>query len=92
MERAMEVLGKVKLVDRSHHKPNELSGGQAWFLSGLAGGADVVIRHAAQADKFNFWPQLNAREIFAFVGAAVTMMLGSIPQQDVFQRVMSAKN
>lgn len=28
-ERAMEVLSKVKLDDRSHHKPNELSGGQA---------------------------------------------------------------
>lgn len=27
-ERAMEVLGKVGLADRSHHKPNELSGGQ----------------------------------------------------------------
>ncbi len=28
MERAMEVLTKVGLSDRSHHKPNELSGGQ----------------------------------------------------------------
>lgn len=28
MERAEDVLGKVKLVDRMHHKPNELSGGQ----------------------------------------------------------------
>lgn len=28
-ERAMEVLKRVKLDDRSHHKPNELSGGQA---------------------------------------------------------------
>jgi putative ABC transport system ATP-binding protein len=28
-ERAMDVLTKVKLEDRSHHKPNELSGGQA---------------------------------------------------------------
>lgn len=27
-EIAMEVLGKVGLTDRSHHKPNELSGGQ----------------------------------------------------------------
>jgi len=28
MERSLEVLRKVKLEDRSHHKPNELSGGQ----------------------------------------------------------------
>ena len=28
IERAMEVLAKVNLIDRSHHKPNELSGGQ----------------------------------------------------------------
>ena len=28
MERAEDVLGKVKLLDRMHHKPNELSGGQ----------------------------------------------------------------
>jgi putative ABC transport system ATP-binding protein len=28
LERAMEVLTKVRLEDRSHHKPNELSGGQ----------------------------------------------------------------
>jgi putative ABC transport system ATP-binding protein len=28
MERAMMVLEKVSLTDRSHHKPNELSGGQ----------------------------------------------------------------
>ncbi len=64
----------------------------AWFLSGMAGGAGVVLNHAAQADKFTFWPELTARDVLAFVGAAVTMMLGSIPQQDVFQRVMSAKN
>jgi putative ABC transport system ATP-binding protein len=29
IERAMAVLEKVNLADRSHHKPNELSGGQA---------------------------------------------------------------
>lgn len=28
IEKAMEVLEKVSLTDRSHHKPNELSGGQ----------------------------------------------------------------
>lgn len=64
----------------------------AWFLSGMAGGAGVVISHAAQADKFTFWPKMETRDVLAFIGAAVTMMLGSIPQQDVFQRVMSAKN
>jgi putative ABC transport system ATP-binding protein len=29
IERALEVLKRVNLEDRSHHKPNELSGGQA---------------------------------------------------------------
>jgi putative ABC transport system ATP-binding protein len=29
IERSMEALRRVKLDDRSHHKPNELSGGQA---------------------------------------------------------------
>jgi putative ABC transport system ATP-binding protein len=28
IERAMEVMEKVNLTDRTHHKPNELSGGQ----------------------------------------------------------------
>jgi putative ABC transport system ATP-binding protein len=28
LDRATEVMGKVKLEDRAHHKPNELSGGQ----------------------------------------------------------------
>jgi SSS family transporter len=64
----------------------------AWLISGMAGGAGVVIQHAVQADKFAFWPKMETRDVLAFVGAAVTMMLGSIPQQDVFQRVMSAKN
>ena len=64
----------------------------AWMVSDMAGGASVVINHAAQADKFAFWPALETRDVLAFVGAAVTMMLGSIPQQDVFQRVMSAKS
>ena len=64
----------------------------AWLMSGMAGGVEVVVSHAAQADKLTFWPKLETRDVLAFVGAAVTMMLGSIPQQDVFQRVMSAKN
>ena len=63
----------------------------AWLVSGMAGGADVVVAHASAAGKLEFWPKLELRDVLAFVGAAVTMMLGSIPQQDVFQRVMSAR-
>ncbi|TCV88104.1 sodium:solute symporter family protein [Sulfurirhabdus autotrophica] len=63
----------------------------AYLLSGMAGGVGVVINHAAAAGKFEFWPKLETKDMLAFIGAWVTMMFGSIPQQDVFQRVMSAK-
>ncbi|HWP11594.1 MAG TPA: sodium:solute symporter family protein [Ramlibacter sp.] len=64
----------------------------AVFAGNQAGGADKVIALAASKDLFRFLPEPTAKDVFFFVGAAVTMMLGSIPQQDVFQRVMSAKN
>ena len=56
------------------------------------GGVGVVIQHAAAAGKLNFWPDLNLTAILGFIAALVTMMLGSIPQQDVFQRITSSKN
>ncbi len=62
-------------------------------VSGQAGGVGVVVRHAIDAGKFdNFWPGWSLAPILGFVAALFTMMLGSIPQQDVFQRVASAKN
>ena len=64
----------------------------AYLVSGMTGGVSAVVHHAAAAGKFEFWPELEPRSVIAFIGAAVTMMFGSIPQQDVFQRVMSAKN
>jgi SSS family solute:Na+ symporter len=64
----------------------------AVFSSELAGGTDTVLRMVQQKDLWNFLPQAKFTDIAFFVGAAVTMMLGSIPQQDVFQRVMSAKD
>ncbi len=60
-------------------------------VSGMVGGVGAVVEHAAQAGKLSFWPALDAKEIIAFVAAWITMMFGSIPQQDVFQRVQSAK-
>ena len=62
----------------------------AWFASDMAGGAGKVIELATSRDMFRFWPEPSWHEIIFFFGAAITMMLGSIPQQDVFQRVMSA--
>lgn len=56
------------------------------------GGALAVIEHASAAGKFNFLPELEPAALLAFVGAGITLMFGSIPQQDVFQRVASSKN
>ncbi|MCF8474430.1 MAG: sodium:solute symporter family protein [Emcibacter sp.] len=65
----------------------------AYIVAGrLDGGFMAVIDHASANNKFDFWPDLNLVSILAFFGAFVTLALGSIPQQDVFQRVMSAKN
>jgi solute:Na+ symporter, SSS family len=64
----------------------------AMFSADLAGGADKVFAMAQSKELWNFLPPPTFTEIAFFIGAALTMMLGSIPQQDVFQRVMSAKN
>ena len=64
----------------------------AVFAANLAGGADKVLALATQKDLFKFLPEPSFKQISFFLAAAMTMMLGSIPQQDVFQRVMSAKN
>jgi SSS family transporter len=61
-------------------------------ISGLAGGVGVVLTHAAAADKLDFFPAANFNAWIPFIGAWMTMMLGSIPQQDVFQRITSAKD
>jgi solute:Na+ symporter, SSS family len=64
----------------------------AFFSANLAGGADKVFAMVQQKDLWNFLPQPTFVDTAAFIGAGLTMMLGSIPQQDVFQRVMSAKD
>jgi len=64
----------------------------AVFAGNQAGGADKVLALAVSQDLFKFLPEPNMKEILFFVAAAITMMFGSIPQQDVFQRVMSANS
>lgn len=64
----------------------------AWYASGLAGGAGAVIAHMGAAGKLELLPRGGFLDWLAFTAAFSTMALGSMPQQDVFQRVNSAKN
>ena len=64
----------------------------AWYAADLAGGAGKVVEFAAREGKFHFFPTGGVKEWTFFIAAAITMMLGSIPQQDVFQRVMSSNS
>ncbi|SDK22116.1 Na+/proline symporter [Methylophilus rhizosphaerae] len=64
----------------------------ATLVSGQTGGISPVIEHARHAGKLNFFPQsANWSVWLTFLGGWLTMMLGSIPQQDVFQRITSAR-
>jgi len=62
------------------------------LVADRAGGVGTVVAHAHAAGKLEFWPKPELRDVLAFIGAGVTLMLGSIPQQDVFQRVTSARS
>ena len=64
----------------------------AWLVGDMAGGAGKVIAAASEAGKFDFFPKGGAKEWLAFLAAWMTLAIGSIPQQDVFQRVTSAKD
>jgi len=62
------------------------------LVADRAGGVGTVVAHAHASGKLEFWPKPEMRDVLAFIGAGVTLMLGSIPQQDVFQRVTSARS
>ncbi len=63
-----------------------------FFASDLAGGFGNIIGYAREKDLFHALPEPTPTGWLFWISAAMTMMIGSIPQQDVFQRVMSAKN
>src|SRR3989440_4732405 len=64
----------------------------AWVVGDMAGGAGRGIAAAAGTGKFQVWPTGGTEEWFAVGTAFLTLAIGSIPQQDIFQRVTSAKN
>lgn len=63
-----------------------------YMVTGEVGGVSAVVDHAVEADKFKLLPDPTLAAWLAVLGPFLTMALGSIPQQDVFQRVMSAKD
>jgi solute:Na+ symporter, SSS family len=58
----------------------------------MAGGLPLVIERAAAEGKFEWMPAMNLIDILGWMAAFFTLALGSIPQQDVFQRVNTSKN
>ncbi|MFM7121294.1 MAG: sodium:solute symporter family protein, partial [Gammaproteobacteria bacterium] len=63
------------------------------FLAGdMAGGFSHVIGKASAEGKLDWLPTLDPIDMLSWIAALVTMALGSIPQQDVFQRVNASKN
>lgn len=61
----------------------------AIVLSVKAGGISVVLSET-HPETFRFLPESNFKDIVIYLGAWSVLGLGSIPSQDVFQRVMSS--
>lgn len=59
-------------------------------ISGKAGGLGEAIS-AVPVGTFRFFPE-NLSQFAAYMAAWITLGLGAIPSQDIFQRVMSAKD
>lgn len=60
--------------------------------SDMAGGMSNVISKATAEGKFEWLPTLDLVDMLGWFAALFTLALGSIPQQDVFQRVNTSKN
>ena len=63
-----------------------------WYVADLAGGAGAVVARAHADGKLNLFPTGGSKEWLTYIAAWATIALGSIPQQDIFQRVTSAKD
>lgn len=55
-------------------------------------GGFTPLIDAAPKNFFRIYPEFNLKSYLEYLAAWITIGLGSIPQQDVFQRVMSAKS
>ncbi len=63
----------------------------AWIMLREVGGLDAVLASTPEGF-FRFLPPADFESIVHYIAAWITIGLGSIPQQDVFQRVMAARS
>ena len=61
----------------------------AFILSSQAGGVYVVLSEVPK-ENYRFLPHAQFKDIVTYIAAWSVLGLGSIPSQDVFQRVMSS--
>jgi solute:Na+ symporter, SSS family len=61
----------------------------AIILAVKSGGVSVVMQGAPH-DTFRFFPERDFKEVVMYLAAWSVLGLGSLPSQDVFQRVMSS--
>jgi Na+/proline symporter len=63
----------------------------AFVVAGLAGGPGAVLASATAGERLRFLPEPGLGALLAWITSALVVMLGSVPQQDVLQRVKSAR-
>jgi Na+/proline symporter len=63
----------------------------AFVVVGLAGGAGPVLAAATAGDRLRLLPEGHVAPVLAWITSALVIVLGSVPQQDVLQRVKSAR-
>ena len=64
----------------------------AFVVAGLAGGVGPVVEASHAAGRFAFLPESEPGAVLAWINAALLIVFGSVPQQDVLQRVKSARS
>uniref|UniRef100_UPI004048BD7A sodium:solute symporter family transporter n=1 Tax=Algoriphagus sp. TaxID=1872435 RepID=UPI004048BD7A len=63
----------------------------AYLVADEAGGVGVILEKAPP-ESFQFFPEANFSAWTSYFGAWIILGLGSIPSQDIYQRVMSSKS
>lgn len=63
----------------------------AFFLTDVAGGFSTVMANTPE-ETFRFLPEGKPVDVINWLAAWLTLGLGSLPSQDIFQRVNSAKS